>query len=184
MESTSTGENAGSTEGTEGGGSNGNTGDSSPETQSSVIVTAVRTSTDVEDVTLVQTTSAFITTAATSPRIAATTTTAASQTTQLVTTTDPTGRVITLTSTPSGSTATVRRTTTDAAGRASTVTSLEVVGGATDVSVSGDDGDEGDASATNDAEPSLREGVAAPTGRFVGGMAAVVGGAVGLVALL
>ena len=71
----------------------------------------------------------------------------------------------------------VLRTTQLPNGQQSTFTSFAVVGGATPTRGSGGTG-------KTSGNPSLQSGLAAPTGRCVGEMAALVGGAIGAAAAM
>nr|POF11583.1 hypothetical protein CFP56_44421 [Quercus suber] len=105
----------------------------------------------------------------------------ASSSGQVVTGTDSAGRTVVFTYTPSGGqiAETVLQTTTGAGGEVVTYTSFAVVGGETPT-------------ATTDAAPSdatdgsamLQHGLAAPTGRYAAEIAVLIGGAIGIAALL
>ena len=102
---------------------------------------------------------------------------------EVVTTTNARGRTVVMTYTPGGGRVSelVLQTTRLPNGQQSTITSFAVVGGATNtLGAAGD----GASMPTNTREPGLQSGVAAPTSRYVGGIAALLGGAVGLAALL
>ncbi len=95
---------------------------------------------------------------------------------QVVTTTDAKGRTVVMTFTPKGGqqvSELILKTTTGANGQRSTITSFAVVGGPT----------QGSGSHTT-KKPGLASGAGAPVGRYAGEAAALVGGALGLAAVL
>lgn len=99
---------------------------------------------------------------------------------QLITTTDASGRTVTLryTGKVGEVDAYVTRTTTGANGQPITYTSFAVVGPTGAAATQN-----GDNAGGNSRSPGL-QGAAAPTARFAGEVAALVGGAVGVMALL
>ena len=94
---------------------------------------------------------------------------------QVITTTDAAGKTVVLTYTPGGGQVSelVVKTKQLPNGGQTTITSFAVVGGQTPNAENGN----------TKPKPTL-QGLAAPTGRYVGEMAALVGGAVGVAALL
>jgi len=101
---------------------------------------------------------------------------------EVVTTTDSKGRTVVLTYTPGGGevNSLVLKTTTLPNGQQSTITSYAIIGGATTAASAAGGSGHHSASGT----PGLQSGIAAPTGRYIGEIAAVVGGAVGIAAAL
>jgi hypothetical protein len=93
---------------------------------------------------------------------------------QVITTTDARGRTVVMTYTPGGGEVSelILKTTNLPGGGKSTITSYAVVGGNTN----GGNGPTG--------SPTLQSGLAAPTARYVGEVAAMVGGAIGVAAVL
>lgn len=101
-----------------------------------------------------------------------------------LTTTDARGRTVVTTITPAGAavSALVLETTVLPNGQQSTITSLQVVGGQAAATQTTDDGPQ--ASKTGKGAPGLQSALAAPTHRYIGEVAALVGGAIGVAALL
>jgi len=96
---------------------------------------------------------------------------------QVITTTDAEGRTVVMTYTPGGGkqiSELVLKTTQLPNGKQSTITSYAIVGGKT----------RGPGGAETTGKPGLQSGLAAPTGRYIGEVAAVVGGALGVAAVL
>lgn len=94
---------------------------------------------------------------------------------QVVTTTDARGRTVVLTYHPGGGQVSelVIRTTNLPGGGRSTITSFANVGAPTQ-----------EAQGTGKGKPGLQSGVASPTARYAGEIAALVGGAMGVAAVL
>jgi hypothetical protein len=101
----------------------------------------------------------------------------------VITTTDAKGRTIVTTITPGGGevSALVYQTTVLPDGQRSTITSFALVGGAAAATPSGSQAAPG---ASSTGTPGLQHGMAAPTGKYAGELAALVGGAIGFAALL
>ncbi|EMC98998.1 hypothetical protein BAUCODRAFT_573250 [Baudoinia panamericana UAMH 10762] len=102
---------------------------------------------------------------------------------QVITTTDAGGRTVVLTYTPGGGQVSqlVLRTTQLPNGQLSTITSYAVVGGAATITSTPSNAA---ARQTSSSSHGLQSGIAAPTGRYVGEVAAMVGGAIGMAAVL
>lgn len=103
---------------------------------------------------------------------------------EVITTTNNRGRTVVLTYTPGGGHVSelVLQTTRLANGQQSTITSFAIVGGTTNTLAGAG---VGDSQPKSTGQPGLVSGSGAePTGRCVGGVAAMLGGAVGLAALL
>lgn len=100
-----------------------------------------------------------------------------------LTTTDARGRTVVTTITPAGAavSALVLETTVLPNGQQSTITSLQVVGGQAAATQTTDSAEP---SSTGRGKPGLQSALAAPTHRYVGEIAALVGGAIGVAALL
>jgi len=101
---------------------------------------------------------------------------------QVITTTDAQGRTVTLTYTPDANAVSqlVLETTSLANGQRSTITSFAVVGGAATITSQLPR----PTPASTTGTPGLQSGLAAPTGRYAGEMAAFVGGAMGVAAII
>ncbi|KAI6890977.1 hypothetical protein KC334_g14377 [Hortaea werneckii] len=101
---------------------------------------------------------------------------------QVITTTDSQGRTVTLTYTPDANAVSqlVLETTSLANGQRSTITSFAVVGGAATITSQLPR----PTPASTTGTPGLQSGFAAPTGRYAGEMAAFVGGAMGMAAII
>jgi len=95
---------------------------------------------------------------------------------QVITTTDAAGKTVVMTYTPGGGAVSelVQKTITGANGKQSTITSFAVIGGAT----------QGPEHTNGKGPPGLQTNLAAPTGRYLGEMAALLGGAIGMAAML
>ena len=95
---------------------------------------------------------------------------------QVITTTDAAGKTVVMTYTPGGGAVSelVQKTKTLPNGQQTTLTSFAVVGGAT----------QGADQTGGRGSPGLQTNFARPTGRYVGEMAAMFGGAIGVAAML
>lgn len=95
---------------------------------------------------------------------------------QKVTTTDAAGKTVVMTYTPGGGAVSelVQKTKTLPNGQKTVVTSFAVVGGPT----------QGAEKTNGQGPPGLQTNLASPTGRYIGEMAALFGGAIGVAAML
>lgn len=103
---------------------------------------------------------------------------------EVITTTDAHGSTVVLTYTPGGGALSqlVLETTRLPNGQESTITSFAIVGG--DATVTSNVPGASPSPTGSSKSPGLQSGIAAPTGRFIGEMAAIVGGAVGVAAAI
>lgn len=95
---------------------------------------------------------------------------------QVITTTDAAGKTVVATYHPGGGAISelIQKTTTLPNGKQTIITSFAVVGGPT----------QGAEHTNGKGPPGLQTNLAAPTGRYMGEMAALLGGAIGVAAML